>query len=104
KFTNLVIENYNKAFVINQETVFNTPGFFRSQVYIDNCVIGGIPFGTNQRQVLGSKMQGGRIQLAFLNFAGDLSLDSTCVGVHYIVGPNPNGLGAFFDASDVGAN
>lgn len=104
RFTNLLVENYNKVFAINQETTAVTPGQRRSTVSIRGLVFGGNALGPNQKLIVGSKMQGGYIELNYLNFAGDLNLDSTTTGVEYHIGANPNGAGAFFDAADTGSN
>lgn len=104
RFTNILCENYNKVFAINQETTSFTPGQRRSTVSIRGLVFGGNALGPNQKLIVGSKMQGGYIELNFLNFAGDLTLDSTTTGVEYHIGANPNGAGAFFDAADAGSN
>lgn len=103
RFNDLVVEKYHTVFAINQETSSFTNSFFYSQVYVRGLTCGG-GFGAGNRILLGSKMQGGYIEIPFLNQASDLTLDSTCVGVNYYVGPNPNGTGSFFDASDAGAN
>lgn len=103
RFNDLVIEKYHTVFAINQESTSFTNSFFYSQVYVRGLTCGG-GFGAGNKILLGSKMQGGYLEIPFLNQASDLTLDSTCIGVNYYIGPNPNGAGTFYDASDAGPN
>jgi len=106
KFTNMVIENFNRAFVVNEEAESNNLGYWRSQVFVSKCIIGGgnAWYGPNPHQFLGDHMNGGIIDLDFLGFPGDLSLGPETNGVRYSIGSNPNGPGVFYDAKDQGTN
>lgn len=99
----ILIENYNKGIAINQEPSSFTPGSSRSYVHIRGLLQAGTTFGANVKLILASRMIGGIIEALFISSTGDLSLDSTCTGVEYHVGANPN-TGTLFDATDTGTN
>ncbi len=106
-------ENYNKVFQVNQESGTNA-GFYRTRLFIRNCEFGGQfggysgnainypPYAASAFELIANNLQGGQVELEQLYKTGDLTLDSTCTGVMYRIGPNPNGT--FFDASDAGSN